>query len=135
MANTGAKRSREERVTAALPVSLDRGTGTTRDVSASGVFFETDVNYATGSEISFAIELNGPAGKLMLKCQGQIVRVEDRGGKVEARAGLAHRLLQRGTVGHPVEGSDELLGARPRVRLCNRGVRVGGPSRPLPRAA
>jgi PilZ domain len=94
MANTGAKRSREERVTAALPVSLDRGAGITRDVSTSGVFFETDVNYTPGSEISFSIELNGPAGKLMLKCQGQIVRVEDRGGKVGVAAKIIESRLE-----------------------------------------
>jgi len=43
---------REERVAATRPVKLDRGTGITRNVSASGVFFETDVEYAAGSEIS-----------------------------------------------------------------------------------
>ena len=85
---------------AALPVSLDGGTGITRDVSASGVFFETDVNYAPGSEISFAIELHGPAGKMMFKCQGLIVRVEDRGSKVGVAAKIIESRLE--TVG---EGS------------------------------
>ena len=94
MMTTSAKRSREERVAAALPVSLDRGAGITRDVSASGVFFETDVNYAPGSEISFSIELQGPAGKMMLRCQGQIMRVEDRGGKVGVAAKITESRLE-----------------------------------------
>ena len=81
-------------MSAALPVSLDRGVGITRDVSASGVFFETDVNYAPGSEISFAIELRGPAGKMMFKCRGQIVRVEDRGGKVGVAAKIIESRLE-----------------------------------------
>jgi hypothetical protein len=94
MATSSVKISREERVSAALPVSLDRGVGITRDVSASGVFFETDVNYAPGSEISFAIELRGPAGKMMFKCRGQIVRVEDRGGKVGVAAKIIESRLE-----------------------------------------
>ncbi len=95
MASAGAKNSRsEERVPAALPVTLDRGTGITRDIRASGVFFETEVNYASGSVISFSIELDGPTGKMMLKCQGQITRVEDRCGKVGVAAKIIESRLE-----------------------------------------
>ena len=73
---------REERLSAALPVDLDAGTGVTLDVSASGIFFETDVNYRPGSGITFTVQLDGPSGKLLMKCQGEIVRVEQRGEKV-----------------------------------------------------
>ena len=74
---------REERMSAARPVRLDRGTGVTRNISASGVFFETNVDYDAGSKISFAIEIDGPRGeKFLLRCQGEIVRVESRDGKV-----------------------------------------------------
>jgi hypothetical protein len=88
------KRSREERGLPALPVSLDRGTGFTRDVSASGVFFEIDANYSPGSEISFVIELHGPAGKMILECRGRIVRVEDRGGKIGVAVEIIESRLQ-----------------------------------------
>ena len=84
----------EERVPAARPVKLERGTGITRDVSASGVFFETDVELAAGSEISFAIELDGPGGKMMFNCQGQIVRVEHRSGKVGVAAKIVTSTLE-----------------------------------------
>jgi hypothetical protein len=84
------KRSLEERVPAALPVGLDHGTGFTRDISVSGVFFEIDANYPPGSEINFVIELHGPAGKMMFECRGRIVRVEDRGGKV----GMAVKIIE-----------------------------------------
>jgi len=87
MAN--AKR-KEERVHAALPVDLGNGTGITRDVSASGMYFETDVDYAAGSEISLSIEFDTPGGKLVMKCQGQIVRVEHRDGKV----GVAAKIIE-----------------------------------------
>lgn len=73
---------REERVSAALRVDLGTTTGITRDVSASGVFFETDVPYVIGSEISFAMDLETPGGKMVLRCRGEIVRVKPREGKV-----------------------------------------------------
>ncbi len=90
MEAVSARKRMEERVTTARPVHLDQGTGITRNVSASGVFFETDVNYAAGSEISFSIELDGPGGKIMLRCQGQIVRVEQLDGKF----GVAVKIIE-----------------------------------------
>ena len=94
MAPVSTSTTREERVRTARPVHLDQGTGITRDVSASGVFFETDVDYAAGSEISFSIELEGPGGKMMLRCQGQIVRVEQRDGKVGVAAKIIESRLE-----------------------------------------
>ena len=76
------EKRREERMSMRRPVQLDRGTGITRNISMSGVFFETDVGYASGSVIIFSIELDGPAEKkVMLGCRGMIVRVERRDGK------------------------------------------------------
>ena len=80
-------RRREERVPTELPVRLDEGaSGVAKNVSASGVFFETSGDHAPGSEISFVIELDGPEGKLELNCKGRIVRVEQRDGKVGVAA-------------------------------------------------
>ena len=61
----------------------------TRDVSASGVFFETDQDMADGSPIEFAVELDSPTGKLVLRCSGQIVRIQRSGGKL----GVAAKIL------------------------------------------
>ena len=94
MVHVRARGTREERVRTARQVHLDHGTGITRDVSASGVFFETDVNHAAGSEINFSIEFDGPTGKMMLRCQGQIVRVEHRDGKVEVAAKIIESRLE-----------------------------------------
>jgi hypothetical protein len=88
---------REERMSSTRPVRLDRGTGVTRNISASGVFFETNVDYAAGSEISFAIELDDPRGeKVMLRCRGEIVRVEHRDGKVGVAAKIVASKLEPG---------------------------------------
>ena len=73
---------RNERILTALPVDLGTATATTRDVSASGVFFEIDASYALDSEIEFTVELDTPGGKMMLKCEGEIVRIEPRGTQV-----------------------------------------------------
>jgi len=92
---TASARRREERVPTALPVRLSEGTtGVTRDVSASGVFFETDKECVAGSEISFAIEVDGPTGKMMLKCQGRVVRVEQRDGKIGVAAKIVESRLE-----------------------------------------
>lgn len=73
---------REERVSAVLPVDLGTATGITSDVSASGIFFETDASYAFGSAMDLAVEFETPGGKMMLKCHGTIIRVEPRGKRV-----------------------------------------------------
>jgi hypothetical protein len=87
----------EERMSATRPVQLDRGTGVTRNVSTSGVFFETNEDYAEGSEITFAIELDGPQGeKLMLRSRGQIVRVERLDGRVGVAAKVVTSQLESG---------------------------------------
>jgi hypothetical protein len=84
------EKRRESRMSATRPVKLARGTGVTLNISTSGVFFETHVDYAPGSTIIFAIELDGPQGeKLMLKSRGEILRIDHRGGKV----GVAVKIL------------------------------------------
>lgn len=85
-----SEKRRDERVATALPVDLGTATGITRDVSASGVFFETDATYAVGSEISFAVELDTPGGKMILRCKGEIVRIEPR----DARVGVAVKITE-----------------------------------------
>lgn len=85
----------EERVSIARPVKLKRETGVTRNVSASGVFFETNADYAAGSKISFAIEVDGlREEKMMFKCKGQIVRVERRNGRVGVAVRIVTSMLE-----------------------------------------
>lgn len=62
----------------ALPVRLGMATGMTRDVSASGIFFETEASDSLGDMISFTVEFDTPGGKRMLRCQGDVVRIEPR---------------------------------------------------------
>ena len=75
-------KDREDRVKAVLPVLLEgHAAGQTRDVSSNGVFFETEQKMIEGSPIVFSIELESGGEKVMLHCEGEIVRVENQGGK------------------------------------------------------
>ena len=93
--STNDKRQ-EERVSAVLPVMLGNTVGTTRDVSASGMFFETSATLAPGETISFTVEFDTPGGKRMLRCLGDIVRTEIR----DPVVGVAVRIIES-TMGHP----------------------------------
>jgi len=76
-------RRRGQRIQIALPVFLKNSEGITRDVSASGVFFWTsEPTCALGELISFSVELKRPEGRMMLKCQGDVVRTEPHDGMV-----------------------------------------------------
>ena len=88
----------EAREGAALTLHLDDGmSGMTRDVSTSGVYFESDADQAVGSVIDFTIDFDTPSGPLHLKCHGEVVRTERRG----SRIGAAVKILQsRFSTGH-----------------------------------
>ena len=61
-----------------LPVDLERGTGITRNISTSGVFFETDQAFSTGDPIrlTLVVEPTLPGIPTRLHCRGNVVRAE-----------------------------------------------------------
>jgi hypothetical protein len=82
-----------EQVTLALQL-IGGGNGVTRDISASGLYFETDSELQVGSLIDLEIELDTPGGPMKFKAQGQIVRIEPQGGRTGAGVKLlASRLV------------------------------------------
>jgi hypothetical protein len=63
-----------------IPVELPQAPGVTRDVSASGVYFETAHDLEPGSTVEFAFTLKNPEGPpLRLICKGEVRRVERKG--------------------------------------------------------
>ena len=62
----------------------------TRNVSASGMYFEADMPYAVGNEIRFAVDLETPEGRRVLRCRGEILRVRPQNG----RMGMAVKILE-----------------------------------------
>jgi PilZ domain-containing protein len=78
---------REERFDTSMPVQLMRGSGVARNVSATGIYFVTDVALTEGAPVSFTLDFNDyPGGPLRVKCAATVVRVEQRNGKVGVAA-------------------------------------------------
>ena len=70
----------EERVETDLRLKLDGGEGLARNVSASGIYFVTDVAFKEGQRVKFSLEfMNFPGGPIEVKCTARIVRVEEQG--------------------------------------------------------
>jgi hypothetical protein len=94
MAGSKAGRSLRDARTAArfdtrMPVRIARGQGTTHNISAQGVYFETDDPPPEGALVSFSVEYTLYGRKHRLLCEGKVVRVEPRG----ATVGVAARLV------------------------------------------
>ena len=83
-------RRSERRVSTALPFILGSAAAVTRDVSASGIFAETDMQFPLGEPLTFCLPLDGRNGKLVLTGEAHVVRVEPRNSKV----GIAVRITQ-----------------------------------------
>ena len=80
----------EPREPVSLPLRLGRGlSAVTRDISASGLFFETDSEQRVGNLIDVEIDLDTPGGPMKLKAQGRIVRIESHG----SQTGVGVKLL------------------------------------------
>jgi len=88
------ERRKHVRVPIAEPVYLENATGFTHDVSASGVFFWiSGGSYNVGDQIGFSLEMSRPEGRVMVKCRGVIVRIE----QYETRLGVAVKFTETET--------------------------------------
>ncbi len=63
-----------------LPVEIGNLHGLARNISATGIYFETEAALALGSHVYFAVELTVRGEKLKLVCDGQVLRVERKDG-------------------------------------------------------
>jgi PilZ domain len=66
-----------ERFKLALPLEFKNGTGMTRDISTSGIFFETESAYSIGDMIRLFLNFEHET----LHCEAHVVRVEPRNGQ------------------------------------------------------
>lgn len=92
-ASPGSSISPDQRVAArfdtAMPVGLDGTQAQARNISETGIYFETADVQEVGSRVSMEIEYR-LAGQLhRLVCEGEVVRVTRDGGRV----GVAAKLL------------------------------------------
>jgi len=85
------KRERgSDRFDTELPVDIDGVEGFTRNISATGIYFETGVVHEPGSRVHFTIEMMVQGQKKKLVCDGEVVRVDHKGSTV----GIAARLVE-----------------------------------------
>lgn len=89
MQTANRERRRDQRVPKELQMDLGAVSGTTRNLSASGLFFETDTPFAVGCEVRFVVDLDTPEGGKALRCRGEVLRIKPRAG----RMGIAVRIL------------------------------------------
>lgn len=72
----------QERFAVELELKLEDGYGLLANVSASGVYFVTDVALNEGQVVKFTLEFQDfPSGSIAVKCIARVVRVEERGAK------------------------------------------------------
>jgi len=90
MTATLVEKRKDVRLLTALPVSLEKATGITRDMSASGAYFWISGQHAIGDTISFTMGLKPDRSGMVWKCEGEVVRVEPRG----TYAGVAVRITR-----------------------------------------
>jgi hypothetical protein len=69
---------REPRFQSSLAVLMEDGKGRARNVSASGIYFETDLPFTQGADLKFTVHF-APAegGPLRMKCRARVVRIDD----------------------------------------------------------
>lgn len=72
-----------------MPIRIDGAHGHTANISAHGIYFETDVPQQLGALVSFTVEFTLHGQKHHLLCEGKVVRVQPEG----SRIGVAARLL------------------------------------------
>jgi hypothetical protein len=88
--SSGADLRRAPRYPMEAPVEFAGGTGVTRDLSTSGVYFTCDQPMRVGARLSLAIMLDDTMADTQLRTEyeGTIVRVDEKDGKM----GIAVRI-------------------------------------------
>jgi hypothetical protein len=72
-----------------MPVRIDGAHGETLNISAHGVYFETDIPQQPGALVNFTVEFQMRGRTHRILCEGKVVRVEQQG----TRIGVAARLV------------------------------------------
>ena len=73
----------------ALPAKLEYGLGQTRNISTSGLFFETDQSFSPGASIRLSVMFDDGD---RIQCEGHVVRVE----WCEEKTGVAVAMVSYG---------------------------------------
>jgi len=79
---SGPSRRAADRFASELPLEIDGASGMTRNVSATGVYFETTAEQVPGSRVHFVVEVTVKGERLKMVCAGDVVRVDRKPGAV-----------------------------------------------------
>jgi hypothetical protein len=79
-----------ERLMAELPIEINGACGTTKNISATGVYFETTTPQEPGSKVNFAVEVTINDKKIKMVCSGSVIRIDRNNGKVGIAVQLVH---------------------------------------------
>lgn len=72
-----------------MPIEMQGVEGWTRNISSTGVYFETDASQEVGSRVNLTLEFTLEGKHHRLLCEGEVVRVD----QASDRVGVAARLL------------------------------------------
>ena len=72
-----------------LPIEISGIHGFTRNVSATGIYFETSVTKEPGSHVYLTVKWSVRGEQLTLGCEGEVVRIERNNGKLGIAAKLS----------------------------------------------
>jgi PilZ domain len=72
----------DEGLKSELVIRMAQGEGIVHDLSASGIYFITDMWLKAGDTLKFSLEfLESPTGPLSVNCTGQVLRLEKHAGR------------------------------------------------------
>ena len=79
------QRRKEPRTDSTLAVVLDGGSGVSRNLSASGIYFETQMPLHPGGSVSFSMDFTNPDGEpVRMFCVGWVIHTEQLDGRIGA---------------------------------------------------
>jgi hypothetical protein len=83
----------------AVPVGFENGTGTSCDISGTGICFETDQSFTPGAPIEFTMTFTHafPEGPTQMCCHGTVVRVEQRRRKSRVAVAITYLMFPAST--------------------------------------
>jgi len=88
--NDGRSQRSADRYVSELPIEINGAQGVTRNISATGVYFETTVEPAPGSKVHFTVDVIVEGEPLKMVCTGEVVRVDHKEGTVGIAVKLAN---------------------------------------------
>lgn len=99
-----------------LPVELDNSHGLTRNICATGIYFETEAVQTPGSHVRFTVEVTIRGEKSKMVCEGEVVRVENKDGVVGVAVALSNSFFSsNGPIGQtqPAPEAAKKTGPKP----------------------